>query len=114
MKLGKLVERQSRDVATQMPPSCSLQSLQLPLLQHTINWGEGSEDDHNIAEWKSISLGILTQLQEAIAHDDLTRLTQDDVASIVAIAVPLAIDNDLTTASTKVVANGMRLLHVRF
>ncbi|KAF8500608.1 hypothetical protein JB92DRAFT_2978385 [Gautieria morchelliformis] len=86
--------------------SFALQNLQLPTLQHTINVGEDSAQDCNLKEWKSNALNTLIALQDLLAQNDLT-LTNDHVASVVAIAIPLISHDNLTTESMEAIASGI-------
>jgi hypothetical protein len=91
--------------------SFALQNLRLPSLRHTINVGEDSTEDFNLKEWKSNALNTLIALQDLLAQNDLT-LTNDDLASVVAIAIPLISDDRLTTESMQAVANGKNLSRI--
>ena len=95
-----------------MSLSCALQHLQLPLLQHTINSGENPVQDYDLEEWKSNAFAPLLKLQDLLEQNDLTSLAKDDVARIVAIAVPMS-DGYLTTESMQAVSNSKNLPQVQ-
>jgi hypothetical protein len=94
-----------------MSLSSALQNLRLPSLHHTINSAEDSSQDPNLTEWKSNALSTLKQLQELLAENDLACLKQDDIASVVAITVPLTNGDNLATEPIQDIAHGMRFLH---
>ena len=91
--------------------SCALQNFRLPFLHHSINSGEFAQDP-NLSQWKSDALSTLKELQAFLAETDLACLPQEAIASVVAVTVPLANDDNLIAEPMQAIAHGTVYMHL--